>query len=417
MSAGVAIIGAGLAGLAVARTLRAEGFDERIVMIGEEPQAPYDRTTLSKSVLAGDVVEPPPLVPPAWYGETGIELIAGRRVLAIDPGSGGVQFDGEGQLKARRIVLATGASPRRPPIPGVDSRRVFLLRSLSDVHKLQAALRDASRIAIIGGGLIGCEVASTARKLGRSVALIESSEEFLLRVLGPQVGSWGRSALTDIGVDCYPGCQVSGLATRPDGIAIECAGRAEITADLALICVGAVPNDELARQAGIRVAHGVLVDAEGRTSADGVYAAGDVACWPVRDSAPRSLETYLNSQDQGEAVAMSILGRRTEAPQEPRSWTEFAGHRIQVVGDFVGAGEHLTRGDLARGSALIFRLREGRVVAAAGINASKDFAIATRLVDARISTSAAALSDPSINLRSLLPARPEAEKTTNGGVQ
>ncbi|MGQ0622350.1 MAG: NAD(P)/FAD-dependent oxidoreductase [Panacagrimonas sp.] len=417
MSAGVAIIGAGLAALAVARTLRAESFDERIVMIGDESPGPYDRTTLSKSVLAGAAENPPPLAPASWYDEAGIELITGRRVVAIDPGSGTILFDREGELKAARIVLATGASSRRCPTPGADSDRVLLLRSLSDVRKLQGALRGARRIAIIGGGLIGCEVASTARKLGLSVVLVESSQEFLMRVLGPQVGRWCRSALIELGVECHPGCQVSSFVTRPDGITIECAGSADITADLALICVGAVPNDGLARQAGIPTANGVLVDAAGRTSVEGVYAAGDVACWPVRDSAPRSLETYLNSQDQGETVAKSILGRHREAPQEPRSWTEIAGHRIQVVGDFVGEGEHLTRGDLAKGSALIFRVREGRVVAALGVNVPKDFAIATRLVDARISTSAAALSDSSINLRSLLSAQREADTTSNGGVR
>jgi NAD(P)H-nitrite reductase large subunit len=381
------------------------GYGERVVLIGEDAQGPYDRTTLSKSVLAGEATDPPPLAPPGWYDEARVELITNRRVTGIDSAATAIRLDDGQSLKFEHLVIATGASARKPPIPGADSERVFLLRSVSDARRLQSALGQAHRIAIIGGGLIGCEVASTVRKLGLEVVLIESADELLQRVLGPQIGRWGREALMGIGVACQTGRQVMSLRDRPDGITVRCAGGTDIDADLVLICVGAVPNDGLAREAGMRCGGGVQVDAAGRTSAPHVYAAGDAASWPLREGTQRSLETYLNSQEQGEAVAKAILGQPVEALQESRSWTEIAGHRIQVVGDFVTAGSFLRRGDLASNRALIFRIKEGRVAAALGVNLPKDFAIATRLVDQRVTASPEQLIDPAIPLRSLLPAR------------
>lgn len=404
MSAGVIIIGAGLAGLTVARTLRAEGFDGIIRLIGDEAAAPYDRTTLSKSVLAGDDAEPPALAPPDWYADAGIDLLTGRRVVAIDATAGLVRLDDGTTLDADHIVLATGAQARVPRIPGIEAERVLLLRTLADVRRLQSAMNSAGRIAIIGGGLIGCEVASTARKLGREVVLLESSDELLQRVLGAGVGAWCRGALEALGVECHLQCVVQGFEHTSQGVTIHCDNKASVHADLVLVCIGAVPDDALAREAGLPCDNGVIVDASGRTAASKVWAVGDVARWPLRDGGTRSLETYLNSQAQAEVVAKSILGNPAGAAQDPISWTEIAGSRIQIAGDFVGPGELITRGNLAAGNALHFRVRDGQVVAAIGVNVPKDFAIAARLASARSAVDPARLADPVVPLRSLMSA-------------
>lgn len=404
MSSGVTIIGAGLAGLTVARTLRGEGFDGKIRLIGDEAAAPFDRTTLSKSVLAGDDAEPPALATPDWYADAGINLLTGRRVVAIDAIARLVRLDDGTTLEADHIVLATGAQARVPRIPGIEAERVLVLRTLADVRRLQSAMNSAGRIAIIGGGLIGCEVASTARKLGREVVLIESSDELLQRVLGPHVGAWCRCALQALGVECHLGRTVQHFESTPDGIAIHCKDNWSAYADLVLVCIGAVPDDALAREAGLPCDNGVIVDDSGRTAASKVWAVGDAARWPLRDGGSRSLETYLNSQAQAEVVARSILAIPAGAAQDPISWTEIAGSRIQIAGDFVGPGELITRGNLADGNALHFRVRDGQVVAAIGVNVPKDFAIASRLVSARSTADPARLADMAVPLRSLMSA-------------
>jgi biphenyl 2,3-dioxygenase ferredoxin reductase subunit len=181
-----------------------------------------------------------------------------------------------------------------------------------------------------------------------------------------------------------------------------------VAADLVLVSIGADPADELARAAGIACARGVLVDATGASSCPQVFAAGDVAAWPLRGGGQRSLETYLNSQAQTEAAASAMLGKPVPALQVPTSWTEIAGHRIQMIGDAEGPGEIVLRGDAQNGQPLVlFRLLDGCVEAATAINAAKEFSVATRLVGARVPVSAGQLQDVGLNLRDLLKAKPQ----------
>lgn len=402
MISSIAVVGGGVAGFAAVTSLRSEGYDGRLYLIGEEPEHPYDRTALSKSVLCGDKSSPPPLLSLDGYSDLGVELVLDRRVERLDvSGSALVLSDGVA-LQADRILLATGARARAADLPGADLPGVATLRSSGDAYALREHWRPGQHLVVVGGGLIGCEVATTARKLGLDVTIVESSDELLQRVLGRRLGRWCRHRLEDLGVAVRLGTGVREFTGTSQVTGVVDTSGQPLPADSVIVCVGAQPETTLAEQAGLRCGRGVLVDEVGSTSVDGVFAAGDVASWPLRAGGRRSLETYLNSQKQAATAASAMLGRPSPSPQVPLSWTEIAGHYIQIVGDIDGLGEHVTRGDFDEGPALFFRVGDdGGVAAAVAVSAQRDFAVASRLVDGGIVVSPEALADTDVELREL----------------
>jgi biphenyl 2,3-dioxygenase ferredoxin reductase subunit len=404
----IAIIGAGLTGAMAARALRAHGYAGRIHLIGDESHQAYDRTTLSKAVLMGETPEPPAIMDASWYASAHVDVHLGRRVSHLDLASRQIQFESGAPLAYDRLLLATGARARRVAIAGCDLAGIHTLRDLADSQALRQALQPGQSLVIVGGGLIGCEVATTARKVGVKVTILEAGDELLLRVLGHRTGAWCRAELERLGVQVERHAQASRFEGEGHVRAVVCADGRRVAADLVLVSIGADPADELARAAGIACARGVLVDATGASSCPQVFAAGDVAAWPLRGGGQRSLETYLNSQAQAEAAASAMLGKPVPALQVPTSWTEIAGHRIQMIGDAEGPGEIVLRGDAQNGQPLVlFRLLDGCVEAATAINAAKEFSVATRLVGARVPVSAGQLQDVGLNLRDLLKAKPQ----------
>nr|ART38943.1 H465 [uncultured bacterium] len=402
----IAIIGAGLTGATAARALRAQGYAGRIHLIGDESRQAYDRTTLSKAVLKGEQPEPPAILDSSWYASANVDVQLGRRVSCLDVTGRQIQFESGAPLAYDRLLLATGARARRVVIRGCDLAGIHTLRDLADSLALRQALQPGQSLVIVGGGLIGCEVATTARKLGVEVTILEAGDELLVRVLGHRTGAWCRTELERLGVQVERNAQASRFEGEGRVRAVVCADGRQVAADLVLVSIGADPADELARAAGIACARGVLVDGAGASSCPEVFAAGDVAAWPLRGGGQRSLETYLNSQAQAEVAAGALLGKPVPAPQVPTSWTEIAGHRIQMIGDAEGPGEVILRGDAQNGQPLVlFRLRDGRVEAATAINAAKEFSVASRLVGARAAVSAAQLQDAGLNLRDLLKAK------------
>lgn len=405
----IAIIGAGLTGAMAARALRAQGYAGCIHLIGDEPRQAYDRTTLSKTVLTGEQPEPPAIMDDSWYASANVDVQLGRRVSRLDVASRQIQFESGAALAYDRLLLATGARARRVAVRGCDLAGVHALRDFADSLALRQALQTGQSLVIVGGGLIGCEVATTARKAGVKVTILEAGDELLLRVLGHRTGAWCRAELERLGVQVERNAQAACFEGEGRVRAVVCADGRRVAADLVLVSIGADPADELARAAGIACARGVLVDATGASSCPQVFAAGDVAAWPLRGGGQRSLETYLNSQAQAEAAASAMLGQPVPVLQVPTSWTEIAGHRIQMIGDAEGPGEVVLRGDAQNGQALVlFRLRNGCVEAATAIDAPKEFSVATRLVGARVPVCAGQLQDAGVNLRDLLKARPEA---------
>lgn len=408
----IAVVGGGVAGVAAVQALRSEGYDGRLLLIGKEAEHPYDRTALSKSVLCGERSHPPLLLPMDCIADLRVEMVLDTTVVQLDVSRGELVFDDGVSLKADRVLLATGARARAAAIPGAQLPGVATLRNANDAYELRRQWRPGQHLVVVGGGLIGCEVATTARKLGLDVTILEASDELLQRVLGRRIGRWCRQRLEEIGVAVQLNAGVAEFtgSSRLTGV-VDTAGRT-LSADSAIVCVGAEPETTIAEQAGLRCSRGVVVNDFGSTGAEGVFAAGDAASWPLRTGGRRSLETYINSQKEAATAASAMLGNDIHSPQTPLSWTEIAGHHIQMVGDVEGSGNFVARGDLDDGPALLFRVDNGCVVAAISVGAPRDFAATTRLVDAGVQVDPEALADSNIELRKLYQAARREAATT-----
>lgn len=402
MTRPIVIIGAGLAGGVAAQTLRTEGYDGEILLIGAENAEPYDRPSLSKSVLTGVELNPPNLFECGWQEKYRIDFERGSSVTSIDTLSGAIAYKDGRETSADKILLATGASAARINVPGVDLDGIHFLRTAEDSVHLRSRAKSGARVIIVGGGLIGCEAATSLRTLGCQVTVLETADELLLRVLGHSVGGWLRERLLLTGVDVRLRVQVSAFEQRGGGLRVQCWDGGVFDADIVLVCVGAAPNLELARAAGLECSRGIQVDATGQTSSSAIFAAGDVACWPLRDGGSRVLETYLNTQSQARAAALAMLGRAEPAYQIPMSWTDIAGSNIQIIGDFSCRNGFLRRGDIDSGAAVYFRVEDSCVVAAVAINAPSEVGFVRRMVEARTRVDHARLSDPAVKLRELL---------------
>lgn len=401
MTSDIVVIGGGVAGVTAVQALRSEGYDGRLLLIGKERELPYDRTALSKAVLAGDLADPPLLFPADWYDEWQIETVLDKTVLQVDVTRGEVLLDGGPSLKVDRVLLATGASARVPSFSGSDLPGVATLRTADDVHRMRRDWEPGQRLVVVGGGLIGCEVATTARKLGLEVSILEASDELLQRVLGRRIGGWCRARLMELGITVVLNTGVAEFKGVDRITTVIGTDGRSFVADRAIVCVGAEPETAMAEQSGLACNRGILVNDSGSTAAEGVFAAGDVASWPLLTGGRRSLETYINSQREATAVASAMLGKAVHAPQLPLSWTEMAGHRMQMIGDIEGSGEYVMRGDPDDGPALLFRLSDGRVTAAVSVDAPRDFAMATRLVERGAQVGREVLGDTSMELREL----------------
>lgn len=401
MTAPVCIVGGALAGGTSALALRQSGYDGELILISGEADADYDRPSLSKAVLCGQVDVPPPLFEPGWVESNRIELVTSQRVTKLDIHAGELSLSGGSTIRMSKVLLCTGARPRLPAILGIDLPGVLTLRSDQDSVALRSSVTHGSEVVIIGGGLIGCEVATSLAKLGCNVTVVEAAPALLLRVLGSDVGGWMQSRLGSLGVKVMLRCVIAAIegTSRVEGVRLGSGQK--LPADLVLVAIGAEPNTELAVQAGLACSGGILVDASGATESEMVFAAGDAASWPVRGGGQRSLETYLNSQAQAQVAVTAILGQSAPTVQVPYSWTEIAGHRLQMAGDIVGSGEIHYRGLLGTGPGLVFRVQHGKIEAVIAIDSPADFGVAKRMVDEQSAPLTNELVDSSIRLRDI----------------
>jgi NADPH-dependent 2,4-dienoyl-CoA reductase/sulfur reductase-like enzyme len=322
----VLIVGAGLAGSRCAEALRAEGFDGHIVLVGDEEHAPYERPALSKEFLAGRRSDLH-LRPESFWRDRGIELRLGERIRRIDVGRRLARSSG-GAIRWDALVLATGARSRR--LPALHGRPgVHALRTLADAKGLRAELGPGRRLAVVGAGFVGAEVASTALGLGMEVSLLEAGDAPFAAVLGREVGDVLADRYRSVGVDLRVGARVEALSTRADGRprALELAGAGEVACDAVLVAVGAEPATELFGGGPIET------DACGRTHLAGVYACGDVAtAWRPAVFAHVRTEHWTSASAQGAAVARAILGKEAPADEVPYFWSDQFELRLQHVG-------------------------------------------------------------------------------------
>ncbi len=400
------VVGASLAGAKAAEALRAEGFDGRLVLVGEEPQRPYERPPLSKGYLRGEA-DPDKLYvhDEGFYAEHDIELRTETRIVAIDrAGSEVVDADGE-RIAYDRLLLATGAAARRLRIPGADLDRIFYLRDLADADRLRAALADAGRVAVVGGGWIGAEVAATVRDTGREVTMIHPDPAPLQRTLGPEIGQIYRTLHADHGVKLA--METSVAAFRGDSAVEEVvtSDGKTIAADLVVVGVGAVPRTELAADAGLDVEAGILVDDRLRTGDERIFAAGDVAsAWhPLLERRVR-VEHWGNALNQGPAAARNMLGHQTPYDRLPYFFSDQYDVGMEYVGYAIDWDRVVFRGDPASREFIAFWVARDRVVAAMNVNVWDVVEPMRRVIASKQTVDDARLADPDVPIDELVPA-------------
>jgi 3-phenylpropionate/trans-cinnamate dioxygenase ferredoxin reductase subunit len=345
------IVGGGLAGAKAAETLREEGFDGRVVLVGAEDELPYERPPLSKDYLRGESPrEGAQVHDAAFYESHDIDLLTGTHVKAIDPAAGSLTLDSGRSLAFDALLLATGAEPRRMPFDGVH-----YLRTLDDSDALRERIGPGMRVAIVGAGWIGSEVAASARQMGAEVTLMEMAEVPLERVLGHRLGAFYRDLHLEHGVRFLGGTGIDRIE--------------DVDADLILIAVGVQPRTELAELAGLDLENGVLVDAGLRTSAPNVFAAGDVAnAWHPLFGRNLRVEHWANALNQGPAAARAMLGHEVAYDRVPYFFSDQYDVGMEYSGYAEGFDTVVIRGDMESREFIAFWLREGRVLAGMNVN-------------------------------------------------
>ena len=400
------IVGASLAGAKAAETLRAEGFDGRLVMIGAESERPYERPPLSKDYLLGKAERDTIYVHPAqWYAEHEVDLRLGVAATGLDPAGHEVTLADGSRVGYTKLLLTTGSSPRRLPAPGADLDGVLYLRSVQDSDRLRAAFAGASRVAVVGGGWIGLETAAAARSAGAEVTVLEAAELPLLRVLGREVAEVFASLHRDHGVDVRTGVQVAeitGAGGRADGVLLGDGSR--VSADVVVVGVGITPNIQLAAQAGVKVENGVMVDQRLRSSDPDIYAAGDVACafHPLLRRHIR-VEHWANALNQPLIAARAMLGQDVAYDRVPYFYTDQYDLGMEYSGyvDPGGYDRVVFRGDVPGREFLAFWVGGGRVLAGMNVNIWDVNDQIAALVRSGKPVEAARLADPDVPLEAL----------------
>ena len=367
------IVGASLAGAKAAEMLRAEGFDGRVVLIGEEAERPYERPMLSKEYLRGDKPASKLYVhDEGFYADNDIELLTGTRVASLEPGAHEITLADGSRMPYSRLLLSTGATPRRLPLPGAEMAGVCYLRAMADSDALRAAIKAASRVVVIGAGWIGSEVAASARQMGAEVAMVAPEVVPLERVLGPLLGGVYRDLHADHGVDLHLSTQIEAIVGKEAAQGVRTSDGNVIEGDLVVVGVGVSARDELARDAGLTLENGIVVDEFLRTSAPDVFAAGDVAAtWNPMYNRRIRMEHWANALNQGQTAARNMLSQDSQITAYTKL-AYFYSDQFDLGMEYNGYAadwdQVVVRGDLAAREFLAFWLKDGRILA--GMNAN-----------------------------------------------
>jgi 3-phenylpropionate/trans-cinnamate dioxygenase ferredoxin reductase component len=369
----VVIVGAGLAGAKTAEALRDAGYEGRLTLLGAERHLPYERPPLSKGYLGGAAERDTVFVHDrGWYGEREVSLRLGVSVTGVVRADRAVVLADGQEVAYDRLVFATGASPRRLPIPGADAIGVHYLRTLDDCDAMRTVLATGGRLVVIGAGWIGMEVAATAREAGLDVTVIEALELPLVRVLGPEIGAVFADLHRERGVDLRLATAIDEIVVK-DGVAcgVRLRDGSLVDADAVLVAVGVAPNTALAESSGLRVENGIVVDETLSTRDPDVLAVGDVAraFHPLLGRHVR-VEHWANALNQPAVAAATILGWRTAYDRLPYFFTDQFDLGMEYVGH-ADPGEYdkvIVRGDPGRREFVAFWLAGGRVLAGMNVN-------------------------------------------------
>jgi NADPH-dependent 2,4-dienoyl-CoA reductase/sulfur reductase-like enzyme len=401
--AAVVIIGSGQAGGRAAEALRLGGHTGPITIIGDESHPPYERPALSKGFLKDASLEQIAWVrPAAWYTQSGITLLRGRKAVRIDRAGGVVELDDHSRIEYQTLVLTTGTRARTLALEGADHPRVSYLRTIEDSQRLEQSLGAGARIVVIGAGFIGMEVAAAALSRGCAVTVLELAPLPMARGLPPLLGSFYAEQHRARGVDLRTSTSVRRI-TDQDGRALVHIDNGEtFLADAVVVGIGVVPNVDLAQVAGLDIDNGLVVDEYGRTGDSRIYGAGDVTSHfnPLLGRRVR-LESWQNAQNQAIAVARNILGAGKPYAEVPWFWSDQFDLNLQIAGIPQAGDEVVQRGVLGRGPVVFFHLRDGKLAAAIGINSARDVRFGKEIIALGGAASAAELGNPSASLASI----------------
>ena len=391
----IVIVGASLAGASAAVAIAEAGFDGETILLGDELHRPYERPPLSKAILLGEADEPDWVADEDFYAAHGIDLRLGVRVTAIDAASSTVTVDGEG-VGYDRLLLATGAEPRRLGLPGADAAGIHVLRTLDQSLALRATFTAGTRVVVVGAGWIGCEVAAAARHHGAHVTVVEPLAQPLIRVLGEQIGTVFADLHRAHDVDLRLGVGVTGFEVTDGRVSgVTLADGSRVPADVVVVGVGVIPRDELAAAAGLDLAAGgVAVDSTLESSAQGIFAAGDLAAHDHPRFGRLRVEHWDTAKEQGTHVAQNLLGASVPYTKSPFFFSDQYDLGCEYRGNADPASDDLVvRGDLGAREFTAFWLRDGAVRAAMNVNMWDDGDALQALVDAGAAVSAEQLRD------------------------
>ena len=402
----IVVVGAGPAGVAAAMAARQQDSAADVLLLSDEHCEPYEKPPLSKAVLTGKAnAHDAPIAGPKGVAGAGVTLRHGARVAQIDRASKAVVTDSGERIRYDALVLATGSVNRVLPMFPPGQKGIHYLRNEAEAKALKAELDAARSVVLIGGGVVGLEIAASAAELGRQVTVVEIAPRILSRVCDEETAALIHERHRARGVIIRAAGAVTAMRRRPDGgFALELAGGETIDADLIVVGAGAVPDDQLAAAAGLTTQDGIVVDDHGRTSDPAIYAAGDCTRFPAPQG-PVRLENWRHAQEHGAVAGRNAAGGDQAYNTAPSYWSEQFDMYIQGVGwPLLNPSERVRR-PLAGGAALIFELDGPLIAYAVGINAQRDIAMIRRLIERRVPVTAADLADPAKPLAQMLKAK------------
>nr|AEO27387.1 ferredoxin reductase [Pseudomonas sp. 19-rlim] len=399
------IIGASHAAAQLAPSLRQEGWEGEIIVIGDEETVPYHRPPLSKTyLLAEKSVDDLLIRPAAIYTKNAISFRLGQRVSNIDPAGKTITLDGGETLGYDKLAICTGARVRKVSLPGSDLAGVHYLRTLKDVDGIRERTGPGKHAVIVGGGYIGLETAAALRKIGMQVTVLEMAPRVLARVTAPQVSAFFQRIHAAEGVTIRTDTLVSGFEGGTQVTAVLCSDGSRLPADLVIVGIGVIPNTELAVTAGLSVDNGILVDELARTSDPHIVAAGDCTNHPSELYGRLRLESVPNASEQAKTAAATICGKCKPYQALPWFWSDQYDLKLQIAGLNLGYDQVVIRGDINHSrSFAAFYLQAGKVIAADCVNRPQEFMLSKRLIASGTIVNTGRLADDGIEVKALIP--------------
>jgi len=403
VSESIVIVGAGHGGAQAAASLREEGHQGPVTLLSAETEWPYQRPPLSKAYLKGAMDELGlPLRGQSFFQEHGIDLLLGVGAQRIDRAARRVHASDGRAFSYDRLVLATGARNRVPPIVGIERAGVFFLRAIADAKEIKQRLEAAQRVVVIGAGFIGLEIAATARALGKTTTIVEIAERPMSRALSAPMSAFFRRAHEGFGAAFRFGVGATAIGGGADGRAafVALSDGARLDADLVIVGAGVLAEDALAAEAGLICKNGIVVDSHLRTSDESIFALGDCASFPDPTGLGHiRLESVQNAVDQARAIARTIVGKGEPYRALPWFWSDQGDLKLQIAGLSIGADHWATRGDPESRAFSTFGYRAGKLAAVESVNRGGDHQAARRILSAGLSPTPEQVSDPAFDLR------------------